>query len=233
MPSRISKLGKILKTLNRLEGIKEFNASLPVKIEVKKEINPITYLIKLGKREVETKSKLPLKEGEKFFAEIKEHKSGIKITNLKKYPKILELLEKIHINEKEKNLSKKLFEDKKEEIISHISRAETKEEFIFFSNLLIALDKNIRHLIIAGKKEKALLQYKKEKNRLTFYAVFKHLGELEGIVEKNKLTIFSSFDTTINLIKKHANELDMEVEAIKKNPDPLYFFTNSLLDIKV
>ena len=38
MPLNISKLGKVLKTLNRLEGIKEFNATLPVKIEVKKEI---------------------------------------------------------------------------------------------------------------------------------------------------------------------------------------------------
>ena len=76
MPLNISKLGKILKTLNRLEGIKEFNATLPVKIEVKKEINPIRYLIKLGNREIETKSNLPLVVGKKYFAQIKEFKSS-------------------------------------------------------------------------------------------------------------------------------------------------------------
>jgi hypothetical protein len=56
MSLNLSKIGKVLKTLNRFESIKEFNASLPVKIEVKKEINPIRFLIQLGNREIETKS---------------------------------------------------------------------------------------------------------------------------------------------------------------------------------
>ena len=45
-------------------------------LEVKKEINPIRYLIKLGNREIETKSNLPLIVGKKYFAQIKEFKSS-------------------------------------------------------------------------------------------------------------------------------------------------------------
>jgi hypothetical protein len=99
MPLNLSKVGKVLKTLNRLEGIKEFNASLPVKIEVKKELSPIRFLIKLGNREIETKSYIPLKVGKKYLAQIKEGKYSIKISNLKEYPKILNTLKKINFTE--------------------------------------------------------------------------------------------------------------------------------------
>ena len=60
MPLNISKLGKVLKTLNRLEGIKEFNATLPVKIEVKKEIKKV---IKVKKSRIAPKVKAkPIKK---------------------------------------------------------------------------------------------------------------------------------------------------------------------------
>ena len=78
LSNNISKLGKILKSLNRLEGIKEFNATLPVKIEVKKELNPIKFLINLGNREIETKSYIPLQVGKKYLAQIKETKYSSK-----------------------------------------------------------------------------------------------------------------------------------------------------------
>jgi hypothetical protein len=225
MPLNISKLGKVLKTLNRLEGIKEFNATLPVKIEVKKEINPIRYLIKLGNREIETKSNLPLIVGKKYFAQIKEYKSSIQISNLKPYPEILEILEKIPFKEK-------LIKFSKEEILHHLANSNSKTEFIFFTNLLLAFNEKIRHLII-NEKKKALMQYKYSKNRVKFYAVFTHLGEIEGEITSNSLTIHSPYKATLRLIEQYKDELNLNVFLKQTEVKQLFYFSENLLNLKV
>ena len=225
MPLNISKLGKILKTLNRLEGIKEFNATLPVKIEVKKEINPIRYLIKLGNREVETKSNLPLIVGKKYFAQIKEYKSSIQISNLKPFPEILEILEKIPFKEK-------LIKFSKEEILHHLANSNSKTEFIFFTNLLLAFNEKIHYLII-NEKKKALMQYKYSKNRVKFYAVFTHLGEIEGEITVDSLTIYSPYKATLRLIEQYKDELNLNLILKQKEVKELFNFSENLLNLKV
>jgi len=231
MPLNVSKLGKVLKTLNRLEGIKEFNATLPVKIEVQKQINPIRYLIKLGNREVETKSSIPLEVGKKYFAEIKEIKSKLQISNLKEFPGILTLLDKIKfLNEKNKTL--KLHTFSKEEILQHLANANNKTEFIFFTNILMAFQQKIFHLII-NEKKKAFMQYKYTKNKVKFYAVFNHLGELEGEITTDTLTVYSPYNATLQLIELYKDELDMEVFLYKKEAKPIYVFADNLINLKV
>jgi len=221
MPLNISKLGKVLKTLNRLESI-TFNTSLPIKIEVKKELNPITYLIKLGNKEVETKSSVKLEVGKSYLAQVKELKNQIEITNLKEYPRILE---KIKLPTKE-------LTPNKEEILNHLANAKTKEEFLFLTNILIAYEKKIYHLVINDKR-KAIMQFKYKKNSVKFYACFSILGEMEGIITENELIIYSFYQSTLNFINAHKNKLNLKLTLIKKEPKPIYTFTNSLLDIKV
>jgi 3'-phosphoadenosine 5'-phosphosulfate sulfotransferase len=230
MPLNISKLGKILKNVNRLEGIKEFNATLPVKIEVKKEINPIRYLIKLGNKEVETKSSVPLEIGKKYFAEIKEIKSRLQISNLKEIPEILDVLEKINLKTPKNESKLNIFT--KEEILHHLANAQNKSEFIFFSNMLTAYTQKIHHLIINDKK-KALIQYKYEKNRVKFYAVFNHLGELEGEISTETLTIYSPYTATLQLIGLYKDELNLKLFLYKKETKPIYVFSENLLNLKV
>jgi hypothetical protein len=224
MPLNLSKIGKVLKTLNRLEGIKEFNASLPIKIEVKKEINPIRFLIQLGNREIETKSYIPLKVGNKYLAQIKENKYSIQIKNLKDYPKILDTLKKI-------NFTKELLTPDKKEIMHHLANSNNKTEFIFWMNILIAMHQKIYHLIINDKK-KALMQLKYKKNTLKFYAVFEHLGEIEGILFNDNLKLFCEFNSTISLINLYKNELPFIVEVNKKEIDSLYEFSENLINLK-
>jgi len=224
MSLNISKLGKILKTLNRFSSV-EFNSSLPVKVEIKKEINPITYLIKLGNKETETKSHIPLKVGKKYFAQIKEMKHSIQITNLKPYPKLLETIESIP-------LKKGFIEFKKDEIINNMINAKDKNEFLFFSNILLALDKKIYHFAINDEK-KALIQFKYSKNRVLFYAVFMNLGEIEGEINEYKAIISSSYENVLNLIKMYENEIDLNIETFLKQPKVLYQFNDKLIDLKV
>jgi hypothetical protein len=224
MPLNLSKVGKVLKTLNRFEGIKEFNASLPVKIEVKKEINPIRFLINLGNREIETKSRIPLTVGKKYLAQIKEGKYSIQITNLKEYPKILDMLKKI-------NLKKELLTPDKKDIMHHLANSSNKTEFIFWMNILIAMHQKICHLII-NEKKKALMQLKYKKNSIKFYAAFEHLGEIEGTFFGNNLKLFCEFDSTINLINLYKNELPFLVEVGKKEIDIIYEFSENLINLK-
>jgi len=228
MPLNISKLGKILKATNRLEGIKEFNATLPVKIEVKKEINPIRYLIKLGNRELETKSSFPLTVGKRYYAEIYENKTKLQIKNLKEIPQILEMLEKIKINSEKDKIQ--TFD--KKEILQRLALSESKTEFVFFTNMLLAFEQKIYHLII-NEKKKAILQYKYSKNRVKFYAVFNHLGELEGEIDSERLIIYSPYSATLQLINEYKNELDLELFIYKKEVFPIYKFSENLLNLKV
>ena len=227
MPLKISDVGKILKTINRFEGIGDFNETLPLKIEIKKQLNEYNYLINLGnKREIVSKSFVKLKPG-KYFAIIKEFGNNIKITNLKEFPKILDLLEKINFNfqkDSEKTLTK-------ETILHHLANATTKNEFIFFTNLLLALERKIYHLIT--EKRKSLIQFQYKKNKITFYAVFNHLGELEGEIYLNKLIIYSPFENTLNLIKEYSDTIHFEVITIlKKEIKPLFEFKENLLNLK-
>jgi hypothetical protein len=224
MPLNLSKIGKVLKTLNRLEGIKEFNSSLPVKIEVKREINPIKFLINLGNREIETKSYIPLKVGKKYLAQIKEGKYSIKISNLKEYPKILEILKKI-------DLKDKILSPQKNEIMHNLANANNKNEFIFWMNILLSLQQKIYHIII-NEKKKALMQLKYKKNSVKFYAVFEHLGEIEGYLSENYLKLFCEFDSTISLIYLYKNELPFNVEINKKEIKELYQFSENLINLK-
>ncbi|QCT95043.1 hypothetical protein FE773_07515 [Caminibacter mediatlanticus TB-2] len=226
MLSNLFKIGKILKETNRLNGIKEFNTQIPIKIEVIKEINPITYKIKLGRKEVDTKSSIPLEIGKKYFAIVKEKKNYVEISNLKEYPKLLDKLEKIPI-------STNIHLDK-EKIIKHLSNSTDKNEFLFFANILLALQKKIYHIFINNKNNKAIMQYKFNKNKIKFYACYKFLGEIEGDITPTKITLYTPYQNVANLLINNSNEIDIDIEVfIKENIKELYEFTNSLIDIKV
>ncbi|WP_457564721.1 hypothetical protein [Caminibacter sp.] len=224
MPLNISNLGKILKNLNRVSTPIEFNATLPVKIEIKKQLNPITYLIKLGNRETETKSYIPLEVGKKYMAQIKELKHSIRISNLKPLPKMLEILEKT-------DLPKGFSEFKKDDVIKHIANTKDKNEFLFFANILLAMEKKIYHFSI-NEEKKALIQFKYSKNKVSFYAIFQNLGEIEGEISENSATIYSPFENVINLIKRFEDEIGLNIKTKLKNTKPLYIFSDKLLDLK-
>lgn len=222
MSLKISDVGKILKTLNRFESIGEFNENLPLKIEIKKQLDEYNYLINLGnKKEIISKSFVKLNPG-KYFAFVKESGNKIKITDLKELPKILSFFEKIEI--KEKNITKEV-------ILKHLSNAISKNEFIFFTNMLLALNQKIYHYI--DKEKKALIQYKYKKNKIKFYALFNNLGEIEGELYPNRVIIYSPFQNSLNLIKEYSDTIRFEViTVLKKEIKPLFEFKENLIDLK-
>jgi hypothetical protein len=82
-------------------------------------------------------------------------------------------------------------------------------------------------------RKKALMQLKYKKNTVKFYAVFEHLGEIEGLLCQNNLKLFCEFDSTINLINLYKNELPFFlVEVRKKEIKPIYEFNENLINLK-
>ena len=222
MNLKVSEVGKILKTLNKFSTI-EFNTTLPVKLEVKEKISDIRYLIKLGKKEVITKSYTPLKPG-KYFAMVKDFKGNIQISNLKPLPNIAIMLEKIDIKSSD-------FKEK-DKILTHLANAKTKDEFIFFMNILLSFERKIYHFFI-NENKKALLQYKFQKNRLKFYAIFNNLGEIEGEIYNNNLDIYSPYKNTLELIKTYSHLINLNVNVFLKDVKPIYEFNENLINLKV
>ncbi len=222
MKLKISEVGKILKTINKFQSI-EFNTTLPVKLEVKEKINDIKYLALLGKKEVITKSFIPLKPG-KYFAIIKDFKGNLEISNLKELSSTALMFEKI-------KLQKGIVKLNKKSILNHLANASSKEEFIFFMNILIALNQKIHHIII-NEEKKALLQYKFHKNKLKFYAVFNNLGEIEGEIFENILNIYSPFKNTLKIIEQNSHMINLKVNTFLKDTKPIYEFSKNLIDLK-
>ncbi len=219
MPLKISETAKILKALNRLQTI-EFNTTLPVKLEVKEKLSDIKYLIQLGKKEVVTKSFIPLTKG-KFFAIVKEIEGNITVSNLAKLSKLALMFEKINPKDT----------DTKAQILNHLANAASKEEFLFYMNILLAFNQKIYHLFI-NEKKKALLQYKFHKNKLKFYAIFQNLGEMEGEIFDNILNIYSPFKNTLQIINENANLINLKVNTFLKETKPLYEFSENLINLK-
>ena len=227
----VSKLGKILKATNRLNMPTEFNASLPIKIEVKKQLNPIRYLLQLGNRELETKSHKQLEIGGKYLAEVVQKDNSINIKNLHKMPKIF--------NDIPKDAKTFMPEHSKykEEVLKHLANSTSKNEFLFYTNFLLAFQKEITHLFINEGGKKSIHQIKKEKKRVKFYSFFSNLGAISGEIfydDVYYLNLMVEFQNSLALIKKHLNELkNFEVTISQESSKPLFEATESgILNLK-
>jgi len=237
----ISQIGKIMKATNRLNMPTEFNSTLPLTITVKKQLNPIRYLLQLGRKEVEVKSYTKLEIGAKYKAEINQTNSKIEIKNLKKLPKIFTKFPKtlnyttddlLKDNPLKNNTHYKNF------LLNHLASSNSKDEFIFFTQLLLAENQQIKHLFINEEKKRALLQLKYKKNKIKFYGFFENLGGIGGeifLADTLYLNLMVEFQNSLELIKKYINELKgMQVTIKQEKTKPLFEISdNSLLNIKV
>ena len=238
----ISQVGKILKATNRLNMPTEFNSTLPLTITVKKQLNPIRYLLQLGKKEVETKSYTPLEVGAKYKAQINQTDSKIEIKNLTKLPNIFNKFPdtiQYSIDDLIKDNPLESNEKYKNFLLNHLANSTTKDEFLFFSQMLLAFNQEIKHLFIKDEK-KALIQIKHKKRKINFYAFFENLGAIGGeiyLIDEIYLNLMVEFQNSLYLIQKNTQNLkgiiinNITQEKIK----PLFEINenNSLLNLKV
>lgn len=235
----ISQIGKIMKATNRLNMPTEFNSTLPLTITVKKQLNPIRYLLQLGKKEVEVKSYTKLEIGANYKAQINQLNNKIEIKNLSKIPTIFNKIPKTLNYTIDDLIKENLNDDKsyKHFLLNHLANSNSKEEFIFFTQLLLAENQQIKHLFINEKKKKALMQLKYKKNRLKFYGFFEHLGAIGGemfLADSIYLNLMVEFQNSLILINQNIDELKGIVVNIKQEKiKPLFEVSNnSLLNLK-
>ena len=238
----ISQVGKILKATNRLNMPTEFNATLPITIQVKKQINPIRFMIQLGRKEIEVKSYTPLEVGKNYKAIINQTDSKIEIKNLTKLPNIFNKFPdtiEYSVDDLLKDNPLKSTEKYKTFLMHHLANASSKEEFIFFSQMLLALDQDIKHLFIKEGNKKSLIQIKPKKQKISFYAYFSSLGGIGGDIflsnEEIYLNLMVEFQNSLEFLKNYIDELKMNVSITQQKIKPLFEISenNNLLNLKV
>ena len=237
----ISQVGKILKATNRLNMPTDFNATLPITITVKKQLNPIRYILQLGNKEVETKSYNPLEVGAKYKANVLQTDSKIEIKNLTKLPNIFNKFPntiKYSIDDLLKDNPLESNEKYKNFLLNHLSNASTKDEFLFYSQMLLAFNQEIKHLFINENNKKSLIQFKQHKRKLNFYAYFEHLGSIGGeiyLTDEIYMILMVEFQNSFYFIQKYIDELSFNITIKNEKVKPLFEISenNSLLNLKV
>lgn len=236
------------------EGVKQFNSTLPISIKVLSQSGPLRYLLELGNTKISTKSLKDLEIGAKYWGELNNSgENSISLSNLIKKPRLLQLKKPAMF------FDVKVFEElantpnfKKEFktlIIENLSKTTTKDDFVFLTNLLIALDENIYIIPYLAQNQYNMFQFKhkklkkpnkKEVSKIDFYATFSNLGGVKGeifeIDERLELNIITQFDKTTSILQNAIDEITgfSKITIItNKEIKPLYTYKDRLLEINV
>ncbi|WP_104697066.1 MULTISPECIES: hypothetical protein [unclassified Helicobacter] len=245
----IEKISSLLQNISKISHTKEINNTLPILLQVLKKESKDIYLIKMGNMQTTTKSQKELLIGGKYLANVTKSSIGsILLSNLTPYPKLLDEIGNSPIKLTHHDLKKFLNKDYKiflEEwktfLLEHLSQAPTRENFLFLGNMLLSLQKEILTLIVNEDKKDNLLQIKKKKSRqeLEFYALYPHLGSIDGLIyQKGQdlgLRLIVTFDSVKNLLEKNISSLDSfsQIDIFKTETiEPLFNFKDHLLDLR-
>jgi hypothetical protein len=231
----ISKLSKIDANANSKSSMR-FNGSLPITIEVLKNLGMDRYKLLLGTKEFTTKSQKKLERGAKYWGSFGEGKAGIiTISNLIKKPNFLqsnsgfldiELSEFLaQIAQVESPIS-----TLKEWIIENLEKDDTKKDkFLIFSDMLLSLKDDIIHLPLKHNGKTTLLQVKLGPKYMEFYCAFENLGPMHGYISSGVFNLEVLFDKTYYFLKKSNIATNI---SISKPIEPLYSSDKLILDLK-
>ncbi|WP_458701449.1 hypothetical protein ACKGJI_04865 [Sulfurospirillum sp. 1307] len=231
MINNISKISKIQRISNPDLPLK-FNSSLPISIEVLKELPLDRYKLLLGNREFTTKSQKKLKEKNRYWGNFGKSRDGIiTISNLKQMPTFMQDdsnfldIEMEDFLENLKNISLINF---KQWIMDNLEKA-GKKEFKIFATMLLALKNEVIHLPFKKNNKLNLVQIKNNE----FYMSFENLGPIRGIFENQKLKIDILFSKSLYFLSKKADDINLNIDfSIKEDILPLFEIDKLILDLK-
>lgn len=225
-----------------------FNATLPLFLEVLEKKGADKYLLQLGSQIIETKSQKPLMIGQKYWALMQKSSVGaIMLSNLIPQPKILEQLKnaplKFELQQLSQLFKQEDFKGYQEQLIQHFAHAQSSQDFWMLGNLLLSLHHQVATFVIKDKHQEALVQFKAKKSKkrqLEFYALYPHLGPLQGHVywQESNLSLHISvlYENIARLLERHKNTLkgfdEVVILASPSSIEPLFDFEKSLLDTR-
>lgn len=238
----IDKLLQIQKfNLLSSKNLNHFNATLPILIEVLKKTKTNHYLLMVGNKTLETKSFKALEVGGKYFALMKHLSTGgIMLTSLKAEPKIPKAPLKFDFEELKKNfLDVSRIDQLQEYALDKISQAQNKEDFLSWGFFLLGMQRRILSFWIDQDSKNTFFQIKAQKREMSFYALFPHLGELNGKLYQNQgitLELCVSYESVASFLKEHQKLLkgiDRLEVCVDQRISPLFLPSEQLLDLKI
>ncbi len=257
MLGNLSPLAKIENILAKINASTiKFDKILPVNIDVKEKLEPKTYLLQVGKKEMTTKSAIELEVGKQYWGVMKEDSKlkSLSLSQLLEKPHLLQgkkkLLPAMNLQKLEQVLrSENPKETMKFGLLEKMANASSKQEFMTLSNMLQAVNENVFTTLLTHDNSETLFQFKKRKSKkgeeekredskIDFYAAFEHLGPIEGVVEVidgvRKLSMYLYYENSLKFLEQELSTLDIEGFLYKKKGKitPLYEYGESLLDVK-
>lgn len=254
MISQIANIAKIESLLANLKTTR-FNSVLPVSIDVLEKSNQNQYMLKIGTKEISTKSVMDLDVGAKYWGVMKEDPqlNTLSLSQLLKKPKLLQMQRTNFLPEFNETRLQELItkENPKAELkavlLERLSQAVSKNEFMTLTNMIAALNENVFTMVLKEGNQSTMFQFKKRKKstsdpsedaKVDFYAAFEHLGPVEGVVsvvgDERKLSLSLFYEESLEFLKNELDSLNLEGFLYKKdkNIEPLYELTASLLDLR-
>lgn len=211
-----------------------FNANLPIVINVLKQIGFNRYMLKIGNKEISTKSQKSLKEKAKYWGELRQYMGVINVGGLNEFPKIMNeyfiqddsfwILENLATNSSLKWLHSW--------ILDNLAKTNSKDEFKTLTSMLLALNESVIHLPLKFENKLFLLQIKLEERKSHFYFIFENLAPINGSIVGENIILNSLYDKTIFHLTKHKpSNLNVSINKVAKI-SPLWQIEQNLLDVK-
>ncbi len=250
MIKQLQQLTQVQNAMQNSSKATQFNATLPIKLEVMEKLQGIRYMLKVGNTAMETKSYKELEIGGKYWAMMGRSSVGsITLSNLIKQPSLMKETN-VPLKLNEKMLKQFLesgenpFDAMKGFLSEQLSQAESKWEFAFLSHMLMSLKHKVLTLPLRYDEDKdGFMQMRKKRIQnqecLEFYSVFSNLGATWGVLwnlkEGVRLDISVMYESVASLLRRNLNELDFIREThiiVDSEIVPLYEFSDSLLDLE-
>ena len=246
----IASLPQIQNLLAELSSSR-LSSLLPVEVLVLKKLSPEKYLLQIKDKSFETTTPKPLDVGTKYLASISQDPKSntLFLKHFHKMPlkpeqAIYQLDELIsHF----KKPSKEAITELHSKLLSTLSNSSSKDEFSFFTQLLLGLSQETVSLPFKYTDGFGLVQYKKKKKQdkqsqdeVQFYAHLQHLGPLDGVVglqdEQIYIRINVLFEESLTLLQNYKDEFSLESEIqiqLKEEIKPLFVLNDKILDINI
>lgn len=238
----------MISTLRKLSGLSSdiaktssssvnFNANLPVTIEVLKKIDPLRYRLRVGRKELTTKSQKELIAGKKYWANFSEGKGGIlTISHLYPQPSLFDdtLFTPLEIELfcNDEGFNSTLF---KTFLLDNLSREEQdKTLFQTYGYMLLALSKYVVHLPLLWSEQKHMVQFSLfDTHDVSFYMALEHLGPLCGTWSNRRLELCVMYEKSLYYLQKEQAKLGMITQIrLEREIKPLFDSADVILDIK-
>ncbi|MBN2964512.1 hypothetical protein JWV37_06950 [Sulfurospirillum sp. T05] len=222
-----------------------FNAALPISIEVLEKVGYGRYRLKVGHKEMTTKSHKELEARARYWGNFTESKEGIlTISHLRPKPRVLQSDE--HLLEMESfGFLTLLLESKepslvlKQWLLNELYHAQSKVFFHTLTSMLLALHEGIVHLPLRIEGRQFLLQWREYKSLndtlIDFYLAYENLGALRGTLNpmKHTLSLETLFERTALFLSHHTSTLPYAITfSLNDTLEPLWEGTHALLDVR-